>query len=242
MKLDILAFGAHPDDVELSASGTLLIEKQQGKKTGIVDLTLGQLGTRGTVEIRKQEAAASAKVLALDVRENLEMEDGFFEYNETNIKKIITVLRKYQPEIVLCNAPDDRHPDHGKGSKIVADACFLSGLRKIETMNNNQVQQAWRPKQVFHYIQDRLLDYDLVVDISSAMPKKLESIKCFATQFNSTDTIEPQTYISKPSFLNGVSDRAAQLGKTIGVDYGEAFMSAKKIGVSSLFHLVLRDT
>ncbi len=242
MKLDILAFGAHPDDVELSASGTLYIEKQQGKKTGIVDLTLGQLGTRGTIESRKQEAAASAIILKLDARENLEMEDGFFEHNETNIKKIITVLRKYQPEIVLCNAPDDRHPDHGKGSKIVADACFLSGLRKIETQYNNQWQQAWRPKQVFHYIQDRLLDYDLIVDISSAMHKKLESIKSFTTQFNNTNNNEPETYISKPSFLDSISHRAAQLGKNIGVDYGEAFISAKKIGVSSLFNLVLLDT
>jgi N-acetylglucosamine malate deacetylase 1 len=242
MKLDILAFGAHPDDVELSASGTLYIEKQQGKKTGIIDLTLGQLGTRGTVETRRQEAAASAKILALDARENLEMEDGFFEYNEVNIKKIITVLRKYQPEIVLCNAPEDRHPDHGKGSKLVADACFLSGLRKIETSYNNQPQQAWRPKQVFHYVQDRLIDYDVIVDITQGMQKKIESIKSFTTQFNSTDNTEPQTYISKPDFLDSISHRAAQLGKNIGVDFGEAFISAKKIGVSSLFNLVLLDT
>jgi N-acetylglucosamine malate deacetylase 1 len=242
MKLDILAFGAHPDDVELGACGTLLIEKSKGKKIGIIDLTQGELGTRGTPETRKMEAEAASKILGLDARENLGMADGFFGYTEENIKLIVSSLRAYQPEIVLCNAPRDRHPDHGKGSTIVVDACFLSGLRKIETFKNGAIQSKWRPKQVFQYMQDQYINYDILVDISPVMHKKLEAIKAFTTQFSNADSSEPVTYISKPNFLDGIVHRHAQLGKNIGVDYAEAFASPKKIGVSSLFNLVLTET
>lgn len=242
MKLDVLAIGAHPDDVELSCAGVLLVEKQAGKKTGIVDLTHGELGTRGTAHTRKEEAAASAKILNVDVRENLGLKDGFFINDEAHQREVIKVIRKYRPEVVLCNAPQDRHPDHGKGATLVSDACFLAGLRKIETQADGINQEAWRPKYVLHYIQDRYLEPQFVIDISPVMQQKIEAIKAFATQFNSTDNSEPQTYISTPAFLDSVIYRAKMMGKMIGVAYAEGFISHKMIGLSSLDALIKNNT
>lgn len=242
MKLDVLAIGAHPDDVELSCAGVLLVEKLNGKKTGIVDLTRGELGTRGTAQTRKEEAAASAKILNVDVRENLGLKDGFFINDEAHQREVIKVIRKFRPEVVLCNAPHDRHPDHGKGATLVSDACFLAGLRKIETQADGINQEAWRPKYVLHYIQDRYLEPQFVIDISAVMQQKIEAIKAFATQFNSTDNSEPQTYISTPAFLDSVIYRAKMMGKMIGVAYAEGFVSQKMIGLSSLDALIKNNT
>jgi N-acetylglucosamine malate deacetylase 1 len=233
MKVDILAFGVHPDDVELGCSGTLIACIAQGKQVAVIDLTRGELGTRGTADTRKTEAANAAKVMGVHARENLEMPDAFFQNDETNVRKVIIAIRKYQPEIVLCNAPEDRHPDHGRSSKLVADAAFLSGLRKIETLLDGKQQEAWRPTYVFHYIQDRYLKPDFVFDISNYHDKKIEAILCYTTQFNNTDSIEPQTYISTPDFLNTVKSRALMLGKRIGVKYAEGYISSKIPGISS---------
>ncbi|MEO9069712.1 MAG: bacillithiol biosynthesis deacetylase BshB1 [Ginsengibacter sp.] len=234
MKLDLLAFGVHPDDVELSCSGTLLVEKKKGKKVGIIDLTRGELGTRGTAETREEEATNSARILGVDVRDNLDMADAFFKNDEENQRKIITVLRKYQPEIILCNATEDRHPDHGRSSQLVADAAFLSGLRKIETFDDNKNQEVWKPKYVFNYIQDQYFTPSFVIDISEVIEKKLEAIKAFKTQFfvKETDN-EPQTYISTPDFLESVINRSKMFGKMIGVKHAEGFISKKMIGMGS---------
>lgn len=233
MKVDILAFGVHPDDVELGCSGTLITSAIAGKKVAVIDLTGGELGTRGTIETRKTEAAAAAKVMLLSARENLGMADGFFQNDETNVRKVITAIRKYQPEIVLCNAPEDRHPDHGRSSKLVSDAAFLSGLRKIETSLNGMQQEQWRPSYVFHYIQDRYLKPDFVFDISDHYEEKIKSILCYTTQFNTTDTSEPQTYISNPDFLETIKGRALMFGKRVGVKYAEGYLSAKTPGINS---------
>lgn len=232
MKVDILAFGVHPDDVELGCSGTLIASAAAGKKVAVVDLTQGELGTRGSAEIRKTEAANAAVVMGLIARENLQMADGFFQNDETNVRKVITAIRKYQPEILLCNAPEDRHPDHGRSSKLVSDAAFLSGLIKIKTELNGESQEAWRPKYVFHYIQDRYLKPDFVFDISEYHNKKIEAIICYTTQFNTTDNSEPETYISNPDFLETVKARALMLGKRIGVKYAEGYISSKMLGIS----------
>lgn len=235
MKLDILAFGVHPDDVELGCAGTLLAAKAEGKKVGVIDLTGGELGTRGTKETRSIEAANAAKVMGLDIRENLGMADGFFQNDEAHQRLVITAIRKYQPEIVLCNAPEDRHPDHGRSAKLVSDAAFLSGLRKIITKDaQGQDQEAWRPKYVFHYIQDRFIQPSFVVDISAYYEQKLEAILAYTTQFNALDDQgEPQTYISSPQFLDSVRARALMLGKRIGVQYAEGFISEKVLGIDS---------
>ncbi len=242
MKLDILAFGVHPDDVELSCAGVLLVEKMKGKKAGIIDLTQGELGTRGTAETRKQEAAAAAKILGLDVRENLTMADGFFENNEAHQRKIISVLRTYQPEIVLCNAPSDRHPDHGRSARLVADAAFLSGLKKIETVKDGIQQDAWRPKYVFNYIQDKFLQPDFVIDITEVFEQKVEAIKAYGTQFHNTGSNEPQTYISTPDFLDSVVYRHKWFGKMIGVKYAEGFITEKMIGFSNFDAFIKNNT
>ncbi|MDB5229823.1 MAG: bshB1 [Chitinophagaceae bacterium] len=233
MKLYILAFGVHPDDVELGCAGTILALKEQGKKVGIVDLTRGELGTRGNAETRKQEAAAAAASLNVDIRENLEMADGFFQNDEIHLRKVITAIRKYQPEIILCNAPEDRHPDHGRSAKLVADAAFLSGLVKIETVVNNEAQKPWQPAYVFHYIQDRFLKPDFVFDISSYFEKKMEAVLCYKTQFYNPTLGEPETYISSPEFLETVKARALSLGKRVGVKYAEGYITKKTIGFSS---------
>jgi N-acetylglucosamine malate deacetylase 1 len=243
MKLDILAFGAHPDDVELGCSGTLFIEKLNGKKTGIIDLTQGELGTRGNATIRLQEASEAAKILNIDVRENLKLEDGFFENNKQNQLKVIEVIRKYKPEVILCNAPEDRHPDHGRGAALLYDAAFLSGLKKIETLHEGIVQDAWRPKYVFNYIQDRLLKADIIIDITNGIQQKIDSIKAYGTQFYNPNANEQnETYISTPQFFESVVARAAMFGKMIGVDYAEGFISKKAIGVQNFSSLVLKDT
>lgn len=235
MKLDLLAFGVHPDDIELSCAGTLLVEKKRGKKVGIADLTKGELGTRGTAETREEEAADSAKILGIDARVNLEMPDAFFKNDEENQRKIITVLRKYRPEIILCNATEDRHPDHGRSAKLISDSCFLSGLRKIETFDGNVKQAIWKPKYVFNYIQDTYITPSFVVDISEVIEKKLDAIRAFKTQFftGSGNDDEPQTYISTPEFLESVINRSKMFGKMIGVKHAEGFVSKKIIGINS---------
>lgn len=241
MKVDILAFGVHPDDVELGCSGTIIASIAQGKKVAVIDLTRGELGTRGTAETRKTEAANAAEVMGVHARENLEMADGFFRNDEENVRKVITAIRKYQPEIVLCNAPEDRHPDHGRSSKLVADAAFLSGLRKIQTYDG-VAQQEWRPSYVFHYIQDRYLKPDFVFDISDHWEKKLEAVLCYTTQFNTTDNSEPQTYISTPDFIDTIKSRALMLGKRIGAKYAEGYISTKMLGVISFDAFIQKVT
>jgi bacillithiol biosynthesis deacetylase BshB1 len=241
-KLDVLAFGVHPDDVELGCSGTILACIAEGKKVGIVDLTRGELGTRGTAETRKAEAANAAKILGVEVRENLAMADGFFQNDEINQRKTIQVIRKYQPEILLCNAPEDRHPDHGRSAKLVSDAAFLSGLRKIVTEVEGINQDAWRPKYVFHYLQDRFLQPDFVVDISEFLDKKIESVLAYTTQFFNPDLNEPQTYISSPEFLETVKARAMMLGKRIGVKFAEGYLSDKVIGIKSFDAIIQHAT
>ena len=244
MKLDILAFGVHPDDIELSCAGTLLIEKKKGRKVGIIDLTRGELGTRGTAETRDQEATESAKILGIEVRENLEMADGFFENDKAHQLKIIQALRKYQPEIILCNAPDDRHPDHGRSAKLVEVAAFLSGLRKIETTYEGNVQEPWRPKYVFNYIQDKYFEPDFVVDISPVIDQKTAAIRAFKTQFfvGEDTSGEPQTYISSPAFLNSIISRTAMWGKMIGVNHAEGFLSRKMIGIKGFDSIITETT
>ncbi|MEO8710632.1 MAG: bacillithiol biosynthesis deacetylase BshB1 [Parafilimonas sp.] len=242
MKTDILAFGVHPDDVELGCSGTLVAAIAQGKKVAVIDLTRGELGTRGTAQTRHTEAANAAKIMGVHARENLEMADGFFEVDEINIRKVITAIRKYQPEIVLCNAPEDRHPDHGRSSKLVSDAAFLSGLRKIETTDNNEAQKEWRPSYVFHYIQDRYLKPDFLFDISDQYEQKIKAVLCYTTQFNTTDNSEPQTYISNPDFLDVIKSRALMFGKRIGVKYAEGYLTTKMIGVKSFDAFIQKVT
>ena len=241
-KLDILAFGVHPDDVELGCSGTILASVAGGKKVGIVDLTRGELGTRGSAETRKVEAADAAKVLGSSIRENLEMADGFFQNDEKHQRKVIEVIRKYRPEIILCNAIEDRHPDHGRSAQLVEEAAFLSGLRKIETSAADVNQEAWRPKYVFHYLQDRFLQPDFVFDISGYFDKKLESIMCYKTQFFNPDLDEPQTYISSPSFFDSIKARSMMLGKRIGVQYAEGYITRKMIGVDSFDSFIQHTT
>lgn len=238
MKLDILAFGAHPDDVELGCSGTLAKEIALGKKVGIVDLTRGELGTRGSAEIRDAEAVKAAEILGIHVRENLNMRDGFFVNDETHQLEIIKMIRKYRPEIVICNAVDDRHIDHSKGSKLVSNACFLSGLRRIETEVDNDVQQAWRPKVVYHYVQWKNLEPDFVVNISKFIDVKMKSILAYDSQFYNPDTKEPETPIATKNFLDSVKYRAQDLGRIIGVDYAEGFTVERYLAVNSLSDLI----
>ena len=238
MKLDILAFGAHPDDVELGCSGTIAKEISLGKKVGIIDLTRGELGTRGSVEIRNLEAAKASKILGISARENLDMRDGFFVNDEEHQMKIIKMIRKYQPEIVLCNAVDDRHIDHGKGSKLVSNACFLSGLRMIETALDGKNQEAWRPKVVYHYIQWKNLEPDFVVDISNFIEVKMESILAYSSQFYNPNTNEPESPISSKNFLDSVKYRAQDLGRITGVEYAEGFTTERYLAVNSLTDLL----
>ncbi len=243
MKLDILAIGVHPDDVELGCGGLLLVEKSNKKKVGIVDLTHGELGTRGTAKTRNQEAAQAAKILALDTRENLGFADGFFKNDEEHQRSIISIIRKYQPEIVICNAPEDRHPDHGRAGELVETAAFLSGLIKIETKTGSVKQKPWRPKYVFHYIQDRFLEPDIIIDITPYMEKKLEAVRAYKTQFLASDEKDgPQTYISTPDFLDSIVYRAKMLGKMIGVPYAEGFLSKKKVGIKNMDAIILKNT
>ena len=234
MKLDILAFGAHPDDVELGCSGTIAKEVSLGKKVGIIDLTRGELGTRGSVAIRNEESAKASEILGVTVRRNLDMRDGFFVNDEAHQIKVIEMIRKYQPEIVLCNAITDRHIDHGKGSKLVSDACFLSGLRQIKTELNGEAQEAWRPKVVYHYIQWQNIEPDFVVDISEFIDKKMESVLAYGSQFYDPNSKEPVSPITSKNFLDSVKYRAQDLGRLVGVEYAEGFTTERYLAVNSL--------
>ena len=234
MKLDILAFGAHPDDVELGCSGTIAKEVSLGKKVGIIDLTRGELGTRGSVEIRNSESAKASEILGVVVRENLDMRDGFFVNDEAHQLKVIEIIRKYQPEIVLCNAITDRHIDHGKGSKLVSDACFLSGLRQIKTELDGEAQEAWRPKVVYHYIQWQNIEPDFVVDISEFMDKKMDSVLAYGSQFYDPNSKEPVSPITSKNFLDSVKYRAQDLGRLVGVEYAEGSTTERYLVVNSL--------
>lgn len=238
MKLDILAFAAHPDDVELAASGTVIKHIKKGKKVGIVDLTRGELGTRGSAEIRDQEAAASSQILGLASRHNLDLGDGFFETNENTLKAIIRVIRIHQPSIILCNAISDRHPDHGRGGDLVCRAAFLSGLRKIETTHLGESQSPHRPKAVYRYIQDYWIKPDLIVDISDEMDQKIKSIQAFSSQFYDPESKEPETPISTADFMDFIQARALQFGRLINVKYGEGFNVERPIGLEDLTELL----
>ena len=240
MKLDILAIGAHPDDIELSCAGTLAKEISLGKKVGVLDLTRGELGSRGSAEIRDKEAAEATKILGLHVRENLGFRDGFFKNDEAHQLEIIKIIRKYKPHIVICNAIDDRHIDHGRASKLASDACFLSGLRRIETTLNEEVQQAFRPKLVYHYIQWKDIKPDVVVDITGFNNIKMESIKAYKTQFlqEKSESNEPSTPISNQNFYNSIITRAQNLGLLIGVDYAEGFTVERYPAVNSISDLI----
>lgn len=245
MKLDILAFGSHPDDIELSCCGTIMVEIAHGKKAGIVDLTEGELGSRGDVPTRYKEAAAAAMILGVSVRENLKLPDGFFENNRESQMKVIEAIRKYQPEIVLCNAPSDRHPDHGRGARLVEEAAFLSGLAKIITHEDGVQQEHWRPKYVFKYIQDRFIEPTFVVDITSVHERKVQAIQAYSSQFHTPQSVDgdgPVTYISSPEFLDSIVYRAKMMGKMIGVPYAEGFISSKMIGITSFDALVQNVT
>lgn len=238
MKLDILVFGAHPDDAELGAGATIAMEVDKGKRVGIIDLTRGELGTRGTPEIRDNEAKKAAKILGVEVRENLGFSDAFFVNDKAHQLAIIKMIRKYRPEIVLCNAVDDRHIDHGKGSKLVSDACFLSGLRKIETEMEYVLQEPWRPKVVYHYIQWKNLEPDFVVDVSGYIHKKQEAILAYSSQFYDPSSNEPVTPISSKNFLDSIEYRASDLGRLIGSQHAEGFTVERYPAVRSLSDLV----
>jgi bacillithiol biosynthesis deacetylase BshB1 len=245
MKLYVLAIGVHPDDVELSCSGTLINEVRKGNAAGVVDLTAGELGTRGTAETRASEAALAAQVMGLSIRENLGMRDGFFRNDEDHQLKVIRVIRKYRPEVILANILDDRHPDHGRAGKLVAESAFLAGLSKIETVDEDgRPQERWRPKQILHYIQDRFYEPQLIVDISAVFEQRMEAIKAYATQFHTqpAGAIGTQTYISTPGFMDAIISRSRLMGKRIGVQYGEGFMTQKSVGIRSLEDLVLVET
>jgi len=240
MKLDILAFGAHPDDVELGAGATIAKEVARGKKVGIIDLTRGELGTRGSAAIRDQEAAAAAKILGVGIRENLEFADGFFTNDKTHQLAVIRMLRKYRPEIVLCNAITDRHIDHGKGSSLVSDACFLSGLVKINTKfdGDDVWQEAWRPKQVYHYIQWKNIEPHFVVDVTGFIDKKTEAILAYASQFYDPKSKEPDTPITSKNFIDSVNYRSRDLGRLTGVEHGEGFTTERYVAVNSLSDII----
>ncbi len=243
MKVDILAFGVHPDDVELSCAGTLVNEIRNGKKVAIVDLTRGELGTRGTAETRDEEARAAAQIMGVHYRENLCMRDGFFQNDEAHQKKIIQTIRKYQPSIVLANILHDRHPDHGRAGQLIRDASFLSGLSKIETLDeSSNPQPRWRPAYVLHYIQDHYHEPDLVVDITDSFETKMASIQAYQTQFLAKENDGPKTYISSPEFFDAIVARCRLMGKRIGVKYAEGYVTEKKIGMANLSSLILHET
>ncbi|WP_107039225.1 bacillithiol biosynthesis deacetylase BshB1 [Brumimicrobium mesophilum] len=233
-KVEILAFGAHPDDVELAAGGTIIKSVQQGKKVAIVDLTQGELGSRGTIQTRYNEAENAAKIMGVAHRENLKLADGFFEESEDSLLKLITAIRKYQPEIVFANAPSDRHPDHGRGSDLISRACFLSGLLKIETKIEGEKQLHWRPKVVYHYIQDRYLTPSFIVDVSEQRDLKFKAILAYETQFFHSDMSGPKTPISGQDFLDALEARLVQYGRDIGTKYGEGFISERPVGINDI--------
>ena len=237
MKIDILAFGAHPDDVELSCGGTIYKEIQNGKTVGIIDMTKGELGTRGSVAIRKKEAAHAAELLGVSFRENLNFSDGFIMNDKAHQLKVIKIIRQYRPEIVLCNAVDDRHTDHGKASKLVSDACFLSGLGKLETHSDGSTdfQEPWRPKSIYHYIQWKTLQPDFVVDISAQIDQKMAAVLAYSSQFYDPNSQAAETPISSKNFIESIRYRAADLGRLVGVDFAEGFNVERLPAIDSLF-------
>ncbi len=241
MKLDILAIAAHPDDVELSCAGTLIKHSSAGQAVGVLDLTESRLSTRGTVEMRYQEAEKASVVMGLKVRMNAGMADGFFRNDEEHQKLLIKYIRHFRPEIVLGNALSDRHPDHGRAGRLIADACFYSGLQKIQTEWEGKEQEAWRPKRVYHYIQDRFMEPDFIVDIASFFDKKMEAINCYSSQFFNPASDEPSTYISSGDFMDQIRAKDLMFGKRIGTKYGEGFVSENVPGVSSLNDLLLPE-
>ena len=238
MKLDILAFGAHPDDIELGCGATIAKEVSLGKKVGIVDLTQGELGTRGSAELRMIEANNAAKILGVSVRENVGFADGFFTNDKKHQLEIIKMIRKYQPDIVLCNAIDDRHIDHGKGSKLVSDACFLSGLVKIETELDGKQQEKWRPKQVYHYIQWKNIAPDFVIDVTGFINKKQAAVLAYSSQFYDPNSKEPESPITSKTFIESINYRARDLGRLIGVEYAEGFTSERYVAAENLSKLI----
>ncbi len=238
MKLDILAFAAHPDDAELGCGGTLLKHIAEGRKVGIIDLTKGELGTRGSAEIREQESNAAAKILGITVRANLALPDGIFELNAANKSEIVRMIRTYQPELVLANAILDRHPDHGRASQLVSESVFLAGLVKFSTNDEQNIpQQAWKPRAVYHYIQDRYIKPDIIIDITPFMEQKMAAIMAYSSQFFNPDSKEPITPIATKEFLDFLSARAMDYGRIIGVPFGEGFTTERPAGVASLFDL-----
>lgn len=239
--LFLLAIAVHPDDIELGCAGILIKHAQAGQATGILDLTKGELGTRGTPETRLKEAAGAAKAMGVQVRENAGMRDGFFRNDEEHQLKIIPYIRRWRPQIVITNSLEDRHPDHGRAGRLVADACFLAGLRMIPTVHDGQPQEPWRPKRVFHMIQDRQLTPTFIVDITDVFEQKLKAIQCYESQFHNPDSKEPQTYISSQNFLEQIKYRDALLGKRIGTEYGEGLISENIPGVADLNGLVLPE-
>jgi N-acetylglucosamine malate deacetylase 1 len=241
IKLHILAVAAHPDDLELGCGGTLIKHARMGQAVGIVDLTEGELGTRGSVEQRYAEARRAAEVMGIAVRENAQMADGFFRNDEVHQRKLITYIRRFRPEIVIANALEDRHPDHGKGGRLIADACFLSGLMKIETVHNGAIQAPWRPKRVFHIVQDRQLEPSFLVDISDTFEEKQAAIKCYNSQFYDPSSAEPATYISSGRFLGDLESRDSLMGRRIGTRYAEGFICENITGISSLDALILPE-
>ncbi len=234
MKLDILAIGAHPDDIELSCGGTILSHIAQGLKVGILDLTRGEMGTRGTAESRKSEADNAAKILGATVRENAGFADCFFQNDKGHQLELIKYIRKYQPDIILTNAIHDRHPDHARAAQLTEDAVFLSGLSKIETRMNGEIQKAFRPRVVYHYIQSLDVTPDLAVDISPFFEKKIEAIKAYKTQFYDPDSKDPETFISSPDFLEFIKSRASHFGVPLGVNYAEGYTCKRLIGVYNM--------
>jgi len=237
-KVDILGIGAHPDDVELSAGGTIAKHVKAGKKVAIVDLTQGELGSRGTIETRYSEAHDASRILGVSFRENLKMQDGFFGHSKEELLKLVVQIRRFQPEIVLANAISDRHPDHGKGSAFISDACFLAGLRKIETELNGKSQQPWRPKAVYHYIQDRYIQPDFAIDVTEFVETKFEAIRAYKTQFYDPESNEPQTPISGKEFFDFLEGRMRQFGREIGVEFAEGYTVERVPGVAYLDHLI----
>lgn len=237
MKLDILVLAAHPDDAEISCGGTIAKHISLGFKVGVVDLTRGELGTRGTALIREQEAANSSKILGLSVRENLGLRDGFFKNTEEDQLKVVRALRRYQPDIVLTNAVQDRHPDHGRAADMVYESCFLSGLVRVETMEKEHRQMAWRPRAVYHFVQSQYIQPDFVVDVTDFWEKKLASLRAFGSQFYDPNSKEPETFISNPGFMKLIEARGHEMGYAIGAKYGEGFTVRNLIGVDNLFHL-----
>lgn len=237
LNVDILAIGAHPDDVELGCSGTIAKEIALGKKVGIIDLTRGELGTRGSAEIRDSEAKKAAGILGVSFRENLNFKDGFFTNDEVHQLELIKVIRKYKPKIILCNAIDDRHIDHPKGAKLVVDSCFLSGLKKIKTNHEGVEQNPWRPENIYHYIQWKNLNPDFVVDISEYFDTKIKSVKAFKSQFYNGNESVHDTPISTKNFLDSIEYRAKDLGRLTGVEYAEGFIASRLPRIESISDL-----